>query len=301
MGTGGEAFLGVLRRAFSAGAAAHPGVVLGFDEFAGRFGSLIRGRVVGLGLDPTPDRLAAWAERAAHADLYLAIAAALGAPGAWDRLARLLRPRLRGLALKRGARDPSADTLAADVLADMALPASKGAAGPLIGTYAGSGSLFGWAAVLLVRRLSRAGRRAAASLDADDAPEPASRSVPDPGGSAEDAEETRRFETAFAEAWIGLSPRERLALAWKHRDGLAQRDIGRLLRLGESRVSRVVAAAQARLRESLRGRLATLEGPAPGERLWGLLAAAVARGLARDPGTIPHPSRGPSIGPPSVP
>jgi hypothetical protein len=95
-----------------------------------------------------------------------------------------------------------------------------------------------------------------------------------------------------------LTPKERLTLVLKHRDARPQREIARLLAVGEPRVSRLLAAAVARLRDAM-ARLGSAPEGAPGrpvadgaleEPLAARLAAAVAEQVAIL-GPAPAPSR----------
>ncbi len=161
--------------------------------------------------------------------------------------------------MRRGLSSEAAVATVQDVLGDLALPPSNGAARTVLGTYDGTGNLFSWLSIVLVRRIAGdARKKKPASLDADPDggghPErtPSGRTVPEPAGLAADDEARRRFAAALERAWQGLSSQERLALVAKHRDGWSQRQVGALLGLGEARVSRIVSAA---VEESLRGPL----------------------------------------------
>jgi RNA polymerase sigma factor (sigma-70 family) len=228
------------------------------DAFAARALEVAARRLARDGATATPEALRDVVGRMPLADLALAVACAQGDGGAWETLVARLRPRLEGLARKHGASDADAVVLANDALAEMSVPAGPRGRRPIDG-YEATGSLFGWAAVVLVRRLHRAraqaSRRPVATdlARGDDAPrEPAEPPGADPARASSGAEAVERFRRALAAAWTGLSGRERLALVWRYLDGTPQTRIAVLLRVSEPHTSRILAAALARLREAVR-------------------------------------------------
>jgi RNA polymerase sigma factor (sigma-70 family) len=235
------------------------------EVFAARARDRAARRLARAGIDATPETLRDVVGRMPLADVALAIACAEGVAGAWEALVARLRPRLEGLARRRGASDADAAALAGDALAEMTVPAGPRGRRP-IDTYDGAGSLFGWAAVILVRKLHRSrGRRRSSEADAvrtdDAAREPAQPAGGDPADALADGEGVVRFRRALGRAWADLSGRERLALVCRYLDGTPQTRIASLLRVSEPHTSRILAAAVARLRDGVR---ASLGDEAPG-------------------------------------
>jgi RNA polymerase sigma factor (sigma-70 family) len=234
---------------------------LTMDRFTAGAVERVTRRVTRAGERPAPDVLRAWMGRTALADLALAIACSKDAPGAWERLVERLTPRLRGLARSRGVSDADAGTIAADALSETAVRGTGPGARRLIETYEGAGSLFGWAAVILLRRLHRDRARASAgtaSLDDGRGDAVADRRDPFAVLAGDDAR--ARFGSALAGAWGELSGRDRLALAWRYLDGLPQTRIAAMLRVSEPHTSRILASAVERLRSSVRAALGSDPG-----------------------------------------
>jgi RNA polymerase sigma factor (sigma-70 family) len=207
----------------------------------------------------------AWVDAAAVEDLYLAVACERRVPGAWEALVAMLTPRLHAAAARRGGARAEADALIGEVLGALALPASETDARALLDTYAGTGSLAGFAILLLVRRRARVARspwtRRTVPLDAlnpsdvgDESAhgrDPADPRDESPVEAAATHETAERAGQAVEDAWATLTPRERLVVAWKFVDGRSQKEIATALGIGEPRVSRLAAAASERLRAAI--------------------------------------------------
>ncbi len=249
-----------LRRQHKAGIARYGDVGLSPDAFATAVRACIKRRLDAVGLDATSDRVTAALARLCGADLYLAQACEAGCAEAWSALDRLYTPRLLGLAIKQGADRTAAEDLVTALLADLALPSGpKNPGNTLIGTYRGTGSLFGWLAMILVRRIAGAARRMRpASLDVAACSEGgtvADGARSDPARSIVDRETTLVLERALRGAWDTCTPREQLALVLKFRDERAHRWIADVLRVGVPRVSQLLAQALAKLGTEARQRL----------------------------------------------
>jgi RNA polymerase sigma factor (sigma-70 family) len=259
------------------------------ERFAARVAPVVVRRLARSGVDPTPDAVRATLERSALGDLAVALACDDEVPGAWESLSAALAPRFTGLARRRGAAPEEAAVVAQDVLSEMSLPATRKGPRRLIATYEGAGSLFGWGAVILSRRLSRSRRRDEArgegGADRAEAREAVDRSEADPLDAAERHETERRLEAALASAWSALPGRDRLALAWRYVDGLPQTRIATLLRVSEPHTSRVLSAAVDRLREAAR----TALGEDSPTTTWPALAEALRRVLVSPGAPAPHP------------
>jgi RNA polymerase sigma factor (sigma-70 family) len=266
----------VLRRGFAAGVAEHGALALSFETFAQRATAATRERLARAGHDAQARGTASALERAALADLYLAVACDERIPGAWEQFARRFETKIVAIAVRRGASRAEAEQIAKDLPGQVFAPPADGAARTRVGTFDGSGSLVGWLAVIVGRGLAdrrRAAARAPEAIDAD----LASRADDDPIDAAVGAETGIRFSDAMAEAWGSLTPREALALLLLHRDGLPQSQIARMFSVGEPRVSRIVAAASDKIRAAVVRRVGA---PTPNDATWNALRHAVSDSLA---------------------
>lgn len=282
-----------LRRAFEAGRQKWGDLGLGVEPFASGVVERIHKRLDGLGLPATPEAMGASIRAAAGADLYLARAAEAGSDAAWQALHATFHPRLRALALRRGADAATADQMVGEVLGRLAQPPPRGGARTLLGTFTGAGSLFGWLAVILVRGLAaRARRPRPVSLGEDEATVPGSRRPADPVAALTGTEAGARLREALASAWSTCTDRERLVLLYKFRDGLAQRRMAELMGIGEPRVSRLVGQAVRRIGTAIRGRLEAWSND--GDFDWSVLRDAMADSLATIGADVPPPHGDPS-------
>lgn len=253
--------------------------------------------LAGLEVEPSAERVSRYVGSAALEDLVLACACEAGDGGAWAAFDQLYRDRLTGFAVRRGLAGSNADAVVSDVIGDLFAPPTRGGTRSVLGTYDGSGSLFGWLSIVVLRRIAGAARaRKPQSLDALDesgvakhtALRPGVTSPPTPDDLVHRDEVTARFASAFDVAWQGLSGQERLALVAKHRDGLTQRRAGEYLGVGEARASRIVAAGVGKLMESLRNSGFPGGGESDPDVL-SSLAAAIGRRLASF-GPVERPS-----------
>jgi RNA polymerase sigma factor (sigma-70 family) len=278
----------VLRRGYEAGVRTYGPLPLSFEAYARHVLEHVRSRLkrCGASADRQSDALAA-----AHgADLFLSIACETDVPDAWRVLVERVLVTLGPVAGRRGASPAEAHELLAELPGELCAPPPSGGARTRIGTYDGSGSLFAWLAVIIARRVADAHRAGGSrsrppvlSLDARGgdagAAEVASdRSAP-PEGRVLEQEAVRNLRSALREVWDRLTDREALALLWKHRDGLSQRDIARILDVGEPRVSRILDGAVAKLREGLSRRITAPSGPGS-DSAWAHLAEALGSHLA---------------------
>jgi RNA polymerase sigma-70 factor (ECF subfamily) len=266
------------RRAYETARAAFPELALDFEPFRRAWE---RRESAGSG------RAGGAADTAA--DLYLATACDQGVPDAWQTLERAYRARLHGLLRRRGASENEADGFLAELPTLLFEPPADGRARTRIGTYDGTGTLFSWLAVVALRTVHHRRRDAAGGPAAIDSSMdvPTRRSLP--ASNAIGEESARRFAAAVTEAWRTLTPRERLAVLLKHRDGLRQREIARVLGVGEPRVSRLVESGLARLRDAVRARIPeTPPGTStPDSAVWQALTDVLAQHLASLP-PAPH-------------
>lgn len=215
--------------------------------------------------------------RLLYEDLYLARSCEHGDEAAWTRFVGMYRPRLEQL-LSRHTRGQEAESVAAGVIADAALPPPRTPDRTFLGSYEGTGPLWAWLATIAIRRLRRTWRAREAPLEG--AGEPAAHDE-----APADAE-AQRFLHALHDAWQVLEPREALAVRWKHGHGHSQREIARYLKTSEPTVSRIVTRAI----EKLRGRLvpALPEVDPVDAATWTRIESALAAYFASFPDE-PHP------------
>ncbi len=283
----------LLRHAHAAGLARAGGLALSFGEFARIVDARVHDRLVALDLEPTTERMAAAVKRLCLEDLVLAIACDRGEPGAWTVLRDEYMPRLVGLATKQGKARADAEDLAESLLADLALPPPRRpAAATLLGTFQGWGSLFGWLATILVRRIAAGARRKSPErLSPDHAAHRAAQHG-DPTLPSDEADVVAVVSAALRDGLARCTPRERLVLVLKHRDDLPHRDIAATLGVGVPRVSQVLHRAHQRLRDVAVPRLPDgLE-----QRTWAVAVATAARALATLPTVAPPTIEGHEAG-----
>ena len=236
-----------LRRGYEEGRSVHGPLALSYEAFAARAMDLTRRRLERLGGPPAPAEVDEALARAALGDLFLAVACEEGTPGAWERFTAAFGRTLVALAIRRGASSAEAEDLAREIPGELFTPPPRGGCRTRLGTFDGAGSLTGWLAVIVQRRLADR-RRAAARTAPGEGPERADRSLPDPADTAADAETALLLGEALREGWATLTDREALALLLRIRDGVPQVDIARILGVGEPRVSRMISGASEKLR-----------------------------------------------------
>lgn len=243
--------------------------------------------------------------RRAVGDLWLAVAADLGVPGAFDAFYAHFEPRLRAMALRMLGSAVDADALATEVLGDLALAPRSGAARTVLGTFDGSGSLFGWLAAILARRVYARGKKTPGATEvaldpgdgsgASDPPVPPTRGEGrDPLEGAVGRERASGLRAALEAAWARATPNERFVLVGKFRDGLEQRALARSLGVGAPRVTRLVQQVV----EKVRAVVATALGGGgdAGPEADRDALDVVQRWLATRDGTIAPTGGGPSRG-----
>jgi RNA polymerase sigma factor (sigma-70 family) len=116
-----------------------------------------------------------------------------------------------------------------------------------LGTFDGSGNLFGWLAIIALRALAQA-RRERPLQSVASTPEPFAQFREDPADRAVSTEAGTHFGLALHAAWQTLNDRERIAVACKYGEGVKQEVIAVLLGVGPPRVSRILERAVAKIR-----------------------------------------------------
>jgi len=271
----------VLRRAFEDGRRTYGDLPLLFERFAARFLALTCRRLFASGVARNEANVGRVLRRVAGADLFLGVACDEGVSGAWEALAEHYLPRVRGLAIRHGASPGDAEEIVQDLPGALACPPPDGAARTRIGTYDGTGNLFCWLAVIVLRRLADRGRDAARATPTnfDDSALLAAKGD-NPAALVLNADLAAKLRTVLEAAWPRLTRQESLALLWKYRDGLKQEAIAGLFGVHKSRVSRIVTAGVDKLRAAITAGLAADLPAAPSGRLWRALGHAVETHMA---------------------
>jgi RNA polymerase sigma factor (sigma-70 family) len=249
------------REAYARGQAAHAGLPLDFGAFLAR-------------------RVGAAAPKFAE-DYYLARACDRGVPGAWEKLQHSFDRRLRAFLRKRGAGESEASQLLDEVWGALAVPPARGGASSTIGTYDGRGPLHAWLATIVWRRLTDSWRARSAEAPLSVAGAGAGSERANPAACLADDETAHLLGEALEDAWSGLTKRELQAVVLKYRHQLPQTEIARALEVGAPRVSRILNAAAARLREAIESRFGEQRDWNAPEGGWTGLFEAVERILSR--------------------
>jgi len=284
-----EDHVDVLRAGFDGGVAAHGALGLAFGRFSARALALTVRRLGRVHAARSREDVAAALARAALSDVYLAVACEDGVPGAWERFVAAYGPAIARLAARRGASRSEAEEVSHDLPGEIFTPPPGGDARTRLGTFDGAGSLLGWLAVIVQRRLvdrRRAIARGPSALD-DAAPDDFTRAATDdPAARVAGAETGRAFALALSDAWRSITPREAVVVLLRYRDGLQQTQIARLLRIGEPRVSRTLSSAAEKIRSAVLRRV----GSEPGgdDRDSRHASAEIERALAEFMATLPR-------------
>jgi RNA polymerase sigma factor (sigma-70 family) len=210
------------------------------------------------------------------ADLFLACAADGDVPGAWDTLLRSHGDAVRRMLQSRGVPDATARDVVEALPGALVADPGTGGSRTRLGSYDGSGSLRAWLGIVAMRAVITERRRAQRAERAVAHGAGAGQPPGDPAALAGDAELGSRLARRLRDAWDELPPRWRLALALRFVQGLPGAEIARLLGVGAPRVTRIVEAAIAKLRASLKPDTAEPAAPPPAT-LRALLAAELAR------------------------
>ncbi len=247
---------------------AHANLALPLDDFIADIGTLIARSRARLSLPMDDAALCADAKRLHFEDLYLARLCERGDERGWTAFVERYEPDLRSV-LRRHCDASEAESVTAEVLSEVALAPPSGQARTRLGTYDGTGPLWAWLATIGVRTArGRWRRRREVALEqVGDTPAEPEQSRP------ELDDQVVVFLEALRAGWAQLERNERLALGWKHRDGLAQRAIAKLLGVSEPTASRLVTRGVAKLQGSLAA-VAQKTGP-PDAALWTRLEKAL--------------------------
>jgi RNA polymerase sigma-70 factor (ECF subfamily) len=183
-------------------------------------------------------------------DLLLARACARGHEPSWDRFLTLYREKLYAAALKMTRDESGARELADSMYADLFGTRTErdGKRVSKLESYLGRGSLEGWLRTVLAQQYINRFRSERKLVTFDEIIEIEDRREIAEGYSAEDrASLARATDTALS----SLSSEERFLLAAYYLDGRTLADIGRMLRLHESSVSRRLEKITSTLRKRI--------------------------------------------------
>jgi RNA polymerase sigma-70 factor (ECF subfamily) len=242
-----------IEETYEAGQAAHSGLVLQFQYFAAH---VVWVTEKTLGPDVSSAAAADFIRTLHTKDLYLALACAQKAEKAWDRFHKLYRKYIHDLA-NFATPTSRAPDLADSVLADLFLPDQSGQS--RIASYQGRSSLATWLrAIICPRETIERERLCNNTEDLDTIPE-----IPDEAALTKmDALlRSSRYGSIILDSLRcsceSLSERERLILLLRYDDGLQLGQIGRLLGVHQSTVTRQIEGACKKLREAVVSKLLT--------------------------------------------
>ncbi len=200
------------------------------------------------GQEPTRESFNAALETVNLADLGLALAWEEGHGRAWELYAELYRRAAISAARRQGSSPGAAEELADELPGFLLAAKAEGHSSPLA-RYDGTGSLRGWICTIVRRRVLDSVRRSAKNEEL-----PRDAMVSEQAGPTQAAERNElgaRLQAAGERLRESMSPRERLAFLLKYEKDLPQRKIASLMDIGDSRVSRLIQQAYAKVRECL--------------------------------------------------
>jgi RNA polymerase sigma-70 factor (ECF subfamily) len=187
-------------------------------------------------------------------ELALARGCVAGNEKAWETFLTRFRSSLYGAAYSVAKEESVAKELADSLYADLyGLPKESGRRVSKLEYYKGRGSLEGWLRTVVAQEYVNRYRRTKHEVSLEEKVEaggqfPAAQSPAQaPAGSA--------IEGATAKALAGLEAEDRLLLAAYFLDGRTLAEIGRMMRVHESTISRKLERVTAALRKSIRKEL----------------------------------------------
>ena len=282
-----------LQREYKKGKKKFAGLDLPFESYAKKVFSLVCGRLEQGQIPKSKERILEVLELTACMDLYLTIACENGIPGAWEAFMQYYIPKLRSIAVHQKCPSGSAEELALNTAGDLFQPPPQGGARTRLGTYDGSGSLSAWLAVIVKRRIIDSFREQK-TVSTDNGSFELSSNItesyptgtsPNPAILFISKEAGGIFKEVLQESWIKLTSREALVIILKYRENLPQKEIARLLKVGEPRLSRILKKAVEKIREAVhRGFHQHFpDNKWDTNQLWNALKAAVEDHLATFP------------------
>jgi RNA polymerase sigma-70 factor (ECF subfamily) len=265
----------IIAKAYSEGRDRFGDLGLDLPIFAKRIDSIIRKY---LGESPSMAAIIGFVKGLHCSDLYLASACALYSPGgpkpnaissadetgslAWKVFETTYKGYIRSLARFFHRGGFIADDVADNILADLFLPEHSGVS--RIASYSGRSSLSTWLRVIVCNRAINALRSSHVTQNLEMPPDPADEVSLN---TVELALRAQRYgpmlEDSFAAACQTLTPHQRLILLCRYEQGLQLGQIGRLLGIHQSNVTRQLERLQSRLRSEVIAILSSKHGLSP--------------------------------------
>jgi RNA polymerase sigma-70 factor, ECF subfamily len=181
-------------------------------------------------------------------DLALARACARGVERAWGRFLLLYREKMYRAAGAITGEESAARELADSVYADLfGMRVEGGKRRSKLDSYLGRGSLEGWLRTVLAQEYVNRYRRERRLVSFEEVME-----VPVPGATYDvPSSERAQVEKATDAALAALSPEDQFLLAVHYLDGRTMAEIGQMLKLHESTISRRLEKITSGLRKSI--------------------------------------------------
>jgi RNA polymerase sigma-70 factor (ECF subfamily) len=186
-------------------------------------------------------------------DLVLARACARGNESAWDRFLNLYREKLYSTAAAIAREEPAGRELADSLYADLFGMRIRGDGCRIskLDSYLGRGSLEGWLRTVLAQEYVNRLRHQRKLIAFDESIDIRAEDVRSTGPEPHNAEVAQATDAAFA----ALSSEERFLLAAYYLDGRTLAQIGSMLNVHESTISRRLEKITATLRKRIVARL----------------------------------------------
>ena len=191
-------------------------------------------------------------------ELYLTTACALGDAAAWDFFHSLFKGTVMKTALRCASNTSEGNEMADSFLSDLFLPSQPGPTEgeKKIGQYSGIGSLEGWIKVVISRQSIDRIRSQKRQVSIDDLPvEPTSTGLSDRADSIileQDQQRALRMVSAgLNEALRRLDPQQKMVLQLYYLQKVTLKEIGALLKVHESTVSRTLDRLKTQLLASV--------------------------------------------------
>lgn len=242
-----------IARAYDEGRVAHSEVLLRQEYFESH---VIWVTKKNLGSDASSSGATTFIKTLHTNDLYLALACADNAEKAWDRFNALYRKYIDDLAGFATMTNSAAD-LADSVLADLFLPDHSGQS--RIASYQGRSSLATWLRVIICHRASN--ERERRCNNAEDLE--AIQEIADEGALSKmdallrSSRYGRVIRESLRYSCQCLSERERLILLLRYDEGLQLGQIGRIMGVHQSTITRQIESACKKLRDAVFANLLT--------------------------------------------
>jgi RNA polymerase sigma-70 factor (ECF subfamily) len=203
---------------------------------------------------PSPSELSQFLGALRVDELVLTRACAAGHDKAWEKFLNRYRVTLYSAAYKIAHDEASARELADSLYAELYGISESGAARVCkLLYYSGRGSLEGWLRTVVAQEYVNRYRRTRRETSLDEAVEEGKQFAAPPAAAAPPVD--LQMDEAIAAEIAALDNEDRFLLASYYLDGRKLAEIGRLLRVHESTVSRKVERATATLRKRIRKRL----------------------------------------------